>query len=150
MANHFDSRYKTMPSVSPHQSRQRLAQSEQWVQRKPGIRTSCRPRRLASLPRRLKRLLNTCTSGRRSRSRSETAPSSPWRDSVWHAALCLRTRSCDRRQSPPEDTTRDDKTKEEILPENRSRQEPEKRANPDVSGRSKIPGFGGRQNLVTF
>ena len=38
----------------------------------------------------------------------------------------------------------------EILPQNRSRQEPEKGANPDGSGRSKIPGFGGRQNLVTF
>ena len=38
----------------------------------------------------------------------------------------------------------------EILPENRSRQAPEIRANPDGSGRGKIPGFGGRQNLVTF
>ena len=38
----------------------------------------------------------------------------------------------------------------EILPENRSRQGPEIGANPDGSGRSKIPGFGGRQNLVTF
>ena len=43
-----------------------------------------------------------------------------------------------------------DKTKEEILPENRSRQGPEKGANPDGSGRGKIPEFGGRQNLVTF
>ena len=38
----------------------------------------------------------------------------------------------------------------EILPENRSRQGPEIGANPDGSGRGKIPGFGGRQNLVTF
>ena len=38
----------------------------------------------------------------------------------------------------------------EILPENRSRQGPEIEANPDGSGRGKIPGFGGRQNLVTF
>ena len=43
-----------------------------------------------------------------------------------------------------------DKTNEEILPENRSRQGPEIGANPDGSGRGKIPGFGGRQNLVTF
>ena len=43
-----------------------------------------------------------------------------------------------------------DKTKEEILPENRSRQDPEKGANPDGSGRGKIPGLGGRQDLVTF
>ena len=33
---------------------------------------------------------------------------------------------------------------------NRSRQGPEKGPNPDGSGRGKIPGFGGRQNLVTF
>ena len=39
---------------------------------------------------------------------------------------------------------------QEILPENRSRQGPEIGANPDGSGRGKIPGFGGRQNLVTF
>ena len=51
---------------------------------------------------------------------------------------------------PRQETTRDDKTKEEILPENRSRQGPQKGANPDGSGRSKIPEFGGRQNLVTF
>ena len=38
----------------------------------------------------------------------------------------------------------------EILPENRSRQGPEIGANPDGSGRGKIPGFAGRQNLVTF
>ena len=38
----------------------------------------------------------------------------------------------------------------EILPENRSRQGPEIGATPDGSGRSKIPGFGGSQNLVTF
>ena len=38
----------------------------------------------------------------------------------------------------------------EILPENRSRQGREIGANPDGSGRGKIPGFGGRQNLVTF
>ena len=38
----------------------------------------------------------------------------------------------------------------EILPENRSRQGPEIGANPDGSGRGKIPGFGGRQNLCTF
>ena len=38
----------------------------------------------------------------------------------------------------------------EILPENRSRQAPEIGANPDGSGRGKIPGFGGRQNLCTF
>ena len=38
----------------------------------------------------------------------------------------------------------------EILPENRSRQGPEIGANPDGSGSGKIPGFGGRQNLVTF
>ena len=37
-----------------------------------------------------------------------------------------------------------------MVPENRSRQGPEKGANPDGSGRGKIPGFGGRQNLVTF
>ena len=40
--------------------------------------------------------------------------------------------------------------RKEIVPENRSRQGPEKGANPDGSGRGKIPGFGGRQNLVTF
>ena len=33
---------------------------------------------------------------------------------------------------------------------NRSRQGPEKGPNPDGSGRGKIPGFGGRQNLCTF
>ena len=33
---------------------------------------------------------------------------------------------------------------------NRSRQGPEKGPNPDGSGRGKIPGFGGRQILVTF
>ena len=38
----------------------------------------------------------------------------------------------------------------EILTENRSRQGPEIGANPDGSGRGKSPGFGGRQNLVTF
>ena len=38
----------------------------------------------------------------------------------------------------------------EILPENRSRQGREIGANPDGSGRGKIPGFGSRQNLVTF
>ena len=54
------------------------------------------------------------------------------------------------RTTQEENTTRDDKTKEEILPENRSRQGPEKGANPDGSGRRKIPGFGGRQTLRTF
>ena len=49
-----------------------------------------------------------------------------------------------------------DKTKfskrrrEEIVPENGSRQGPEKGANPDGAGRTKIPGFGGRQNHGTF
>ena len=33
---------------------------------------------------------------------------------------------------------------------NRSRQGPEKGPNPDGSGRGKIPGFGGRQNLCTL
>ena len=40
--------------------------------------------------------------------------------------------------------------REEILSENWSRQGPEIGANPDGSGRGKIPGFGGRQNLVSF
>ena len=48
-----------------------------------------------------------------------------------------------------ETTSRNEDAKE-ILPENRSRQGPEIGANPDGSGRDKIPGFGGRQNLVTF
>ena len=49
-----------------------------------------------------------------------------------------------------------DKTKfskrrrEEIVPENGSHQGPEKGANPDGAGRTKIPGFGGRQNHGTF
>ena len=38
----------------------------------------------------------------------------------------------------------------ELLPQNRSRQEPQIGANPDGSGRGKIPRFGGRQNLCTF
>ena len=33
---------------------------------------------------------------------------------------------------------------------NRARQGPEKGPNPDRSGRGKIPGFGGRQNLCTL
>ena len=37
-----------------------------------------------------------------------------------------------------------------MVPENGCRQGREKGANPDTSGRAKIPGFGGRQNLVTF
>ena len=48
------------------------------------------------------------------------------------------------------ETTSRNKDAKEILPENRSRQGPEIEANPDGSGRGKIPGFGGRQNLVTF
>ena len=40
--------------------------------------------------------------------------------------------------------------REEMVPENGCRQGREKGANPDTSGRGKIPGFGGRQNLVTF
>ena len=38
----------------------------------------------------------------------------------------------------------------ELLPENRSRPGPQIGANPDGSGRGEIPGFGGRQILVTF
>ena len=41
-------------------------------------------------------------------------------------------------------------TDPELLLQNRSRQGAEIGANPDGSGRSKIPGLGGRQNLVTF
>ena len=40
--------------------------------------------------------------------------------------------------------------RKEIVPENRSRQGPEKGANPHGSGRGKIPEIGSRQNLVTF
>ena len=38
----------------------------------------------------------------------------------------------------------------ELLPQNQSRQEHQIGANPHGSGRGKIPGFGGRQNLFTF
>ena len=54
-----------------------------------------------------------------------------------------------RRPQRNETNSRNEDAKE-ILPENRSRQGPEIGANPDGSGRGKIPGFGGRQNLVTF
>ena len=41
-------------------------------------------------------------------------------------------------------------TDPELLQQNRSRQGAEIGANPDGSGRGKIPGFGGRRNLCTF
>ena len=43
-----------------------------------------------------------------------------------------------------EPKTRRNRTRKSVPPR------PRKRANPDGSGRGKIPGFGGRQNLVTF
>ena len=56
------------------------------------------------------------------------------------------------RSKPPQrnETNSRNEDAKGILPENRSRQGPEIGANPDGSGRGKIPGFGGRQNLVTF
>ena len=54
-----------------------------------------------------------------------------------------------KRPQPNETNSRNEDAKE-ILPENRSRQGPEIGATPDGSGRGKIPGFSGRQNLVTF
>ena len=46
--------------------------------------------------------------------------------------------------------TRGSRKDPELLPQNRSRQGAEIGGNPDGSGRGKIPGFGGRQNLFTF